>query len=581
MIGQDPDLSLVEPQEIVRPEILKTLRVFEENLAKVSRQAATVAHYPGTFDKVRIMELTAMITGSGFDGANELLEHIQRLILHLLVILKDAKDIPLAVETLIQVFRGDDGTNVLFVHRTTAELAEPKLTRHQIDNLLGDDYGTCMASAREKEAQSDKVLLAIDFTEEQCRTKYKNGLHSAVRAKRGAAWELGYKYSVMTDVTHDFFAACIHRGSWAIDNDPTSITPWIHDVQACVARVRETGCDVVGIEADREYFAAEYFALATAGVLAKPDARFSEPRVITPRKFGPDKTKLAWEYLLETKRGPVFMDFQTLDVKKTPVLRAMADHFFEKVSKNQYRVPHACVALVDEYRSTKKRSLDEVRAQARAVNASMTKTERELRKVEKRYLVHHATKSKQQVAKPSLGRGQKRRYFHDALDKRLFNQCLDLKRLLKRLEKQKSSLISAIVFFAISLRPGEDPTKDPDTFIAFAKDYHSRWCLENGLKMVKHAFHRHVHGRRPTKRQLAMVQGMIVQNHWQDAKKAEIKARCEALNMPATFWNDQRSWIRRKFEKEMPGLLPAVRFLDDTWLYAIVSAIDIKIKKVI
>ena len=581
MIGQDPDLSLVEPQEIVRPEILKTLRVFEENLAKVSRQAATVAHYPGTFDKVRIMELTAMITGSGFDGANELLEHIQRLILHLLVILKDAKDIPLAVETLIQVFRGDDGTNVLFVHRTTAELAEPKLTRHQIDNLLGDDYGTCMASAREKEAQSDKVLLAIDFTEEQCRTKYKNGLHSAVRAKRGAAWELGYKYSVMTDVTHDFFAACIHRGSWAIDNDPTSITPWIHDVQACVARVRETGCDVVGIEADREYFAAEYFALATAGMLAKPDARFSEPRVITPRKFGPDKTKLAWAYLLETKRRPVFMDFQTLDVKKTPVLRTMADHFFEKVSKNQYRVPHACVALVDEYRSTKKRTLDEVRSQARAVNASIMKTERDLQKVEKRYSAHHATKSKQQVARPSLGRGRKRRYFQDTLDKRLYKQCLDLQRLSKRLEKQKSSLISSIVFFAISLRPGEDPTKDPDTFIAFAKDYHSRWCLENGLKMVKHAFHRHVHGRRPTKRQLAMVQGMIVQNHWQDAKKAEIKARCEALNMPATFWNDQRSWIRRKFEKEMHGLLPAVRFLDDTWLYAIVSAIDIKIKKVI
>ena len=51
--------------------------------------------------------------------------------------------------------------------------------------------------------------------------------------------------------------------------------------------------------------------------------------------------------------------------------------------------------------------------------------------------------------------------------------------------------------------------------------------------------------------------------------------------MPATFWDEQRPWIRRKFEEEMPGLLPAVRFLTDTWLHAIMSAIDKKLKEVI
>jgi hypothetical protein len=584
MICPDPVLSLVEPHEEVLPEILKILRVFDDLLAKVSRQAATVVHESGTVDKVRIMELTSMITATGFDGANELLRDIQRLVLHVLVAVNDSENIRLAVEMLIQVFRGDDGTNPLFVHRTTAEHAEPKLTRKQIDEVLGDDYKECMSSASELGAQSGKVMLAIDFTEEQCRTKFKNGLHSAVRAKRGPAWELGYKYAVVTDVSHEFFAGCIHRGSWINDNDPASYAPWIHDIQSCIKRVRETGSDVVGVEADREYFAAECFALATAGKLAEPDARFSVPRMITPRKFGPDKTAFTWAFLLETKRGQVFVDYMTLDVSKSPALKELAEDLFENISKNLYRVPYTCVALIDEYRSEKERSLEKIRAEARAVNEGMSATTKELQKVEKQYLANHAKESKKgkkPVAVPSLGRGLKRRRFNGALDRRLYFRCLELQRKKKQLEKQKAALISSIVFFAISMWPGEDPTKEPETFIAIAKDYHSRWCLENGLKMVKHAFHRHVHGRKPTKRQLAMVQGMIVQNHWQVERKAEIRRELEAMQQPILFWDVQRWWIRRKFEQEMHGLLPAVRFLVDCWLHAITSTIDKKLMEVI
>jgi hypothetical protein len=530
------------------------------------------------------MELTSMITASGFDGANELLRDIQRLVLHVLVAVYNAEDIQLAVEALIHVFRGDDGTNPLFVHRTTAEHAEPRLTRKQIDEVLGDDYKECMSSASEHGAQSGKVMLAIDFTEEQCRTKFKNGLQSAVRSKRGPAWELGYKYAVVTDVTHELFAGCIHRGPWINDNDPASYAPWIHDIQACIKRVRETGSDVVGVEADREFFAAECFALASAGKLAEPDPRFSEPCMITPRKFGPDKVSFTWAFLLETKRGQVFVDSMALDVAKSPALKELAENSFESVSKSLYRVPYACVVLVDEYRSDKGRTLEKVRAQARAVDEGIKATTKELQKVEKQYLANHAKnakKGKKAVAVPSLGRGLKRRRFNGALDRQLYFRCLELQCLKKRLEKQKSALTSSIVFFAISLRPGEDPTNDPEKFIAQAKDYHSRWYLENGLKMVKHAFHRHVHGRKPTKRQLAMVQGMIVQNHWQVERKAEIWRELATMNAPVVFWDETRTWIRRKFEQEMHGLLPAVRFLVDSWLYAITSAIDKKLMEVI
>jgi len=402
-----------------------------------------------------------------------------------------------------------------------------------------------------------------------------------VRVGTNAAWELGYKYSVVKDVTTDLFAGCMHHGSWLPDNDPRKLDAWIADIQACVARVRETGTDVEGIEADRDYFSAELLACATAGLLAPTDPLFTTPRVITPRKFGPEKSKFIWKYLLESTRGQVFIDNTRLDVSVVPVLNNIAPSMFTKLEDGRFDVPYACVALIDEYRSKKARSLKQIRTQARALEERMDKTARRLQITEKAYMAYNLRYNKQSVAIPTLGRGKRREQFVDGVDKQLYRDCLHMRKELKSMEQEKSALISSVVFFAISLRPGEDPTKDPETFIRLAMDYHSRWGIENGIKMIKHVFHRHVHGRRPAKRQLALILGMIVHNHWQVARKAEIAARLRAMNMPVAFTDPERSWIRRKFEEEMHDLLPAVGFLTAVWKYTFSLTIIKKLKEVL
>ena len=581
MIRQDRVPYLAEPQVLFQSEILKTYCEFKDLFAKPSRQAATVTHDAGTIDKVLSMELSAMLLHTGFDGAIEHQQAIKSTIIDVLLLIQSAGDDSPQLAIAIDCFKKEGLENVVNTHRTTAELAEPRLTRVDADVILGNDYMSQMGSLKSINAKPGKVLLAIDGTSERCRSKYKNGLYTAVRIGTSAAWEKGYKYSVVKDVTTDLFVGCMHRGSWLPDNDPRKLDAWIADVQACVARVRKTGSDVEGVEADRDYFSAEFFASATAGLLAIDDPNFVAPRAITPRKFGSEKSKFTWEYLLEDTRGQVFIGNMRLDIGSVPVLMSKVPNLFTKRDDGRYDIPYACIVLIDEYRSKKERTLNQIRAQARALAERIEVTSARLPITEKAYMVYNKRYNKQSVAVPSLGRGNKRKRFVDAVDEQLYKRCLKMLKALKAMEQEKKRLISSVVFFAISLRPREDPTKDPETFISMARDYHSRWGIENGIKTIKQVFHRHVHGRRPAKRQLALILGMIVHNHWIVARKMQIAARLRTMNRPMAFTDPSRPWIRIKFEVEMHDLVPAVGFLSAVWKHVYSQTITNKLMGVL
>ncbi len=581
MIRQDREPYLAEPQVLFQPEILKTYCELRDLFGKSSKQTATVSHDAGTIDKVLSMELTAMLLRTGFDGAIEHHHAIKSTIIDVLELIQAAGDDSTQLAAAITCLKGDGCDNIVSTHRTTAELVEPRLTRADADRILENNYISGMKGLESFCANPRKVLLAIDGTSERCRSKYKNGLFTAVRIGSSAAWERGYKYSVVKDVTTDLFVGCIHRGSWLPDNDPRRLDSWIADVQACVARVRKTGSDVEGIEADRDYFSAEYFASATAGLLAIDNPNFVAPLVIVPRKFGSEKSKFTWDYLLEDKRGQVFIDNVRLDVGAVSVLKTIVPNMFNKREDGRYDIPYACIALIDEYRSTKERTLNQIRAQARALAERMEVSSARLRITEKAYMAYNKRYNKQPVAVPSLGRGNKRKRFIDDVDEQLYKSCMKLLKAQKAMDQEKKRLLSSVVFFAVSLRPQEDPTKDPETFISIAKDYHSRWGIENGIKTIKHVFHRHVHGRRPAKRQLALILGMVVHNHWIVARKTQIAARLRIMNKPLTFTDPSRPWIRIKFEVEMYDLVPAVRFLSAAWKHVYTQTITNKLKEVL
>src|SRR5271157_3347317 len=114
MIGPDLELSLVEPQEIVRSEILKTLREFADVLGIPSKQAATVTHDPGTIDKVLNMEFTAMLMSTGFDNATEFLRSVKSIIHGVLVTIKEKGDDNSVLANAITFFNNEDNSNALY-----------------------------------------------------------------------------------------------------------------------------------------------------------------------------------------------------------------------------------------------------------------------------------------------------------------------------------------------------------------------------------------------------------------------------------------------------------------------------------
>nr|MDO8084511.1 hypothetical protein [Candidatus Sigynarchaeum springense] len=49
-------------------------------------------------------------------------------------------------------------------------------------------------------------------------------------------------------------------------------------------------------------------------------------------------------------------------------------------------------------------------------------------------------------------------------------------------------------------------------FIELVRDYHARWLIENGFKVVKESFCRDIRSCKPTARQFVLVLGMMLHN---------------------------------------------------------------------
>jgi hypothetical protein len=298
-----------------------------------------------------------------------------------------------------------------------------------------------------------------------------------------------------------------------------------------------------------------------------------EPRVLVPVKFTREKTSFKWKFLINKNSKQVFTRYIGLSPYKFPALKNNCEGIFKKGNNGTFEVPYACVAMVDEYNADKNRSLEEVMARARKVDERMNKCKASRDEAVEAYLDHYKAVYGKEGNVPGKGRGQKRRVFKDLDDEVLYNECIARKQKLDRWKDEKVDLLRSLMFFAISLSPGEDPSADPLKFIAFARDYHERWGEEIGFKDVKARFLGEHRSRKPVIRSFHLVVGMMLYNRWQ-VERGKIAVdiltnRGDPYGPP----DASRPHIRRKIEKECDCLPTAVRFLVDCWREALLSVI--------
>jgi hypothetical protein len=352
--------------------------------------------------------------------------------------------------------------------------------------------------------------------------------------------------------------------SWLDDERRPGINPWINELGDAVAIVQSTGGNVVCIEMDRAFFKPDVFALASASKLVPGGNEGKPVSVITPRKFGPEKDAFKWKYLLETKRGQVFVDIMNAKPNKYPGLKelvANANDVIATKPDGSVDVRYACVALVDEYGTKKPRTLDERRGEARKVDESLRNTTKDLETTEREYMAFQIANGNEEAKIPGHGRGRKREKFNGNTERVLHARCLSLQASKKRLECQKTNILAALVFFAISLFPGENPLVSMTTFIEIAREYHARWCIENSFRVVKWSFFRRVRSRKPTKRQLALVLGMMLHNFWRVFQMKQIVAFLKSKGLPVQLFESVRPWNHDFPDKSASGLVDPVTVL--------------------
>ncbi len=545
-----------------------------------TRRQATVEHEPGTADKAVLTVLSSILLESGLDAGAELLAAIVALLHFTLAAVAGAPDRDTALARALEIFDPSARESPLAVHRTTADAMAPRLTRAEMDDVLGQEYLAGMAELDALRARSPAVTLVIDITGERAASRHLNGAFSYINVGQKKTWERGFKFPSIYDATHQLFVGCHHADYRLKEDQKRALRPWVEDLQVKVATVREAGSTVAVIEGDRYYFAGEFYAASYFGMLDPGAPAREQPRLVVPRKFTREKEDFKWNYLLDPSQAEVFMDFLNLSPYTHPALVGQCATAFAKGVKGQYQVPYACVAVVDEYGHKDPRTLAEVRAEARKVKAAIDACTAALPAVEGAYLAHCPKVKGKKAVVPGRGRGAKRANFKDAEDERLYRECLRLQDALKSWKKKKADLLETLMFFAVSLRPGEDPASHPATFIALARDYHERWGIENGFRDVKHLFLRPGRSPKPTRRQFRLLVGMLLYNAWHLQRMREM---LEFYRVPA--WNKRpydprRSHIRRKLEQDFGDVRSARSYLIQLWASGIKDLIQKGIESV-
>jgi len=532
-----------------------------------------VNHEPGTIDKAVLMLITSIMNGCGLDDAAKIITVVQAVIHSVLCFISEADDVQETVDRLKSSLDPEKNDISLTLNRTTVSNMIPNPNISQLDDALEKQAASCLDDLDDAGLKHEQAILASDGTGIRSSTRHHNGDMQYIYIGQKNTFKRGFYFEVQYNVSDKLFVGLKHHDIRHRGSGDKMLEPWLQEIIDKCSASRESGTTPALVEGDRFYFKVGLFASATLGLLAPGLSPGSGPRVITPVKFTREKDRFKWNYVLDPGQPVVFTRYFTLKVSDNPLLATRWADAFGVPCKKEYKVPCACVALVDEYGRREKRTLSQLRAEAMSVQDSLEKIENEEAAMVQEYLnytglVHGKTKRP-----PAGARGKRREKFVDAKERQLYRACIDLANKKAALKRKKAELIKSLTFFGISLRPDEDPSCSSSTFLELAHEYHARWGIENGLSNVKWRFLYRSRARGPVRRTFYMVLAMMLYNRWQVER-----ALCTALDFSRDGFG---SWPSLGPDCWRPdGMvfgarvgLTAVTFLVECWRVAFLSVL--------
>ena len=570
--------AIIGPREEDSPDDSKSFRNLTGLLSTITRRDAAVDHEPSTVKKSALMMLTATLLHSSLGAARVLLVAIVDIIVAILEEIARAVDVVKALQCAITSLKSACGREALSLHPTTVNAIKPSMSRAEMEFKIEEQYSTNMTGMVARGAVSSFITLVFDYTGQTIRSIFGNGTFTQVKVGQKATWEAGFEYSGVYDATHKQFVGGMHHDNPYPDINKQSIHGFVEYVRAKIECVTRTGSTVAVMEGDRWYFNPGIFVCADLGKFTPSAPAEQGPRLVTPWKFGADKDSSKEKLVLRMPDSGVEQAYLPLDPAKYPWLASACEAAFTKNKAGSYLVPVARVVLVVNEDGKPEQSFKDFKIEYGEVLEAVLEADNRLQDAEEAYVIHRTNMTGKKCSTPSHGRGKKRSNFIDEIDDHLYHACFTLYDEVKALKARKAELIARLLVFAISLRPGEDPSTTPETFVALAKEYTIRWGIENGFKDIKHVFLRKIRSRKPTSRQFELMLAMMLYNDWQVERTLALMDEIESAGNAISLFSETEPSRRCTLEKESKNLITAVSFLIQIWERGVTSLLIEKIK---
>lgn len=546
-------------------------------LGLASKQKKKVNSRQDTIEKVVLTLISSIIAKSSMEIGKELLDVISASINVVISSIKASSDIFLALDSALEIFTPNSRFKSLSASRQAVTDNLPQDTKANLDKRLQNNYIGCMKELEGFQGKSKEIILAIDTTPEESRSKYLNDQYSYVHIGQNNTWKRGFVYSSVYDSTNQLFISAIHRNYHMPMGHNNEVQAFISQLQDSCRIVEEAKSKVKIIDGDRAYYNGELFAAAYFNKISAKCKANDNVRVVVPKKFTREKERKKIEFLENPNSIKVFEDYINLSKYTHPSLikhcKAARMHNYE----GQYHIPIVTVAVVDGYQSNKNRTLKELRLEWMKTKKNIVNSMRRLDAYQNEYLDFQKQAGIRKPLKIKRITQRKRKYFRNSELFCKYKQIIKTMAYLRKMKKYQTEMLNSLMFFCISTRENERIKGKMGYFIKLAQAYHERWGIENGFKEDKAKFIRSSRSRKSTQRQLNIASGMILYNRWHVARMNLMleKEREKVWNKVA--WDPMRPYLRRKLERKYGGLLSAESYL----LQVLEYGIKIRLEKIL
>jgi hypothetical protein len=526
-----------------------------------SKQRHCVKSKLKTKEKVVNTLISSILTKSSFETGNGLLETFSKCILFTLEKIKESGQIEETLDKFILELSSDSHTKPFSASRKAVSDNLFQDTKKNLDIKLQENYITSMHTLAEHNARSKEIIMAIDGTPEETRSKYLNGQYSYVNIGQKNTWKRGFNYSGVYDATHQLYISCPHKNYHKSKHKQGQVQDFIMQLQNCCRVVEDAGSFVKIIDGDRGYYDAELFAVAYFQQLTKFCRESRDVKVIIPKKFTRGKKQKKIDFLENPKSTIITKSTINLSKYTHPTLISMCEAMGLEKEKSLFKIPIIEVAVVDEYSKKKHRNLEQLKDEWKQTKINLQKSQVRLNKLQEKYVNLQKAENIKNPKKIKKITSRKRRLFKTPELYKEYCKILNAMKYIKQLKSNQTKIIKSLMFFTISTTPNEDVNIESTKFVQLAKAYHDRWGIENGFKEDKSKFIRSVRYRKSTKRQWNLELGMILYNHWHVSRMAMMLAIKRKKVWNYVPWDPQKSYFRRRIEREQGAVLSAEGFL--------------------